>query len=89
MNFQSVLMFFIDGLSFIEVDPYWTYYILYKKSQCPATKIFAYSIMGYATTYEFWEHGDSECRTRISQFLILPPFQSKGFGTELLDVKIK
>jgi histone acetyltransferase 1 len=80
-------MLFIDGLSFIELDPYWTYYILYKKSYISSVKEHAYSVVGYATTYEFWKN-EEECRTRISQFLILPPYQKQGFGTILLDVKL-
>jgi len=86
LNFQSVLLLFIDGLSFIELDQYWTYYILYKKKFLPALKAYIYPVVGYATTYEFWKPKADECRTRISQFLILPPFQKLGFGTHLLDV---
>ena len=89
MNFQSVLLFFIDGLSYIELDPYWTYYILYRRSRLESIKEDAYSVMGYATTYEFWKQEAKECRTRISQFFILPPNQRRGLGTELLDVKTK
>jgi histone acetyltransferase 1 len=86
MNFQSILLLFIDGLSFIELDPYWTYYIIYKKTQLPSTRNYSYAVAGFATTYEFWDKNAGQCRTRISQFLILPPYQRQGFGTELLDV---
>jgi GNAT superfamily N-acetyltransferase len=84
MNFQSLLIFFIDGLSFIKLDPYWNYYILYKKTK--VNNKLCYSVVGYATTYEFWRESDSFCKNRISQFLILPSYQSQGFGTQLLDV---
>ncbi len=30
-NLQATMMMFIDGLSFIDLDPYWNYYLLYKK----------------------------------------------------------
>ena len=86
MNFQSVFMLFIDGLSFIQLDPYWTYYIIYRVAKLHGHKGHDYySVEGYATTYEFWEAQADRCRTRISQFLILPTHQRQGFGKELLD----
>ncbi len=79
-------MLFIDGLSFIQLDPYWTYYVIYKVVKNPShPKHPFYAVAGYSTTYEFWEMHADRCRTRISQFLILPPYQRKGFGKELLD----
>ncbi len=86
MNFQSVLLFFIDGLSYIELDPFWTYYILYKRARSKEVQEDVYSVVGYATTYEFWKQSVQQCRTRISQFLILPSYQRQGFGTALLGV---
>lgn len=83
-NFQSLLIFFIDGLSFIKLDPYWNYYILYKKEAVEGK--LCHSVVGYATTYDSWRDAEVLCKTRISQFLIIPSYQSKGFGTQLLDV---
>jgi len=78
-------MFFIDGLSFIQLDPYWTYYVIYKETILPKAKKPIYSVCAYSTTYEFWDDNNTNCKTRISQFLVLPPYQGKGFGKELLD----
>ena len=86
MNFQSLLIFFIDGLSFIKLDPYWNYYILYEKKSIDHK--FFYSIVGYATTYEYWNMLKNQYKARISQFLIFNPYQGKGFGTSLLDVTL-
>lgn len=79
-------MMFIDGLSFIKVDPHWSYYILYKIIQIPLTKKITYVVVGYSTTYDFCNIHTNQCRTRISQFFIFPTYQRKGFGNELLDV---
>ncbi len=87
MNFQSVLMFFIDGLSFIELDQHWTYYIMYKKVRLGGKKR-AFSVVAFATVYDFWDTKPGLCRTRISQFMTLPPYQKQGFGSALLDVFI-
>ncbi len=41
-----------------------------------------YSIVGYTTVYGFYSYPDM-MRPRLSQMLILPPFQRKGHGGEL------
>lgn len=43
-----------------------------------------YSPVGYVTIYEYFAYPD-KIRPRISQFLILPPFQKKGLSTKLLN----
>jgi GNAT superfamily N-acetyltransferase len=43
-----------------------------------------YAIAGYATAYEYYAYPDNT-RPRISQMLVLPPFQRIGLGAELLD----
>lgn len=86
MNFQAVLMFFINGSSFIHLDPFWTYYLIYKSTKRAQIGKCIYTLSGYATTYEFWNEATQSSKTRISQFLILPTHQSKGLGKELLSV---
>eukprot|EP00826_Nyctotherus_ovalis_P027743 TRINITY_DN2170_c0_g5_i9.p1 TRINITY_DN2170_c0_g5~~TRINITY_DN2170_c0_g5_i9.p1 ORF type:complete len:275 (+),score=70.24 TRINITY_DN2170_c0_g5_i9:458-1282(+) len=78
INLQAVMMFFIDGLSFIDHDPYWHYYLLYR-----VCKKKDFTLIGYATTYESHQSA-IKYRTRISQMLILPLFQRKGFGAQIL-----
>lgn len=42
-----------------------------------------YAVAGYATVYEYFAYPQN-LRPRVSQMLILPPFQRRGLGTELL-----
>ena len=43
-----------------------------------------YAIAGYATVYEYYAYPDNT-RPRISQMLVLPPFQRIGVGLQLLE----
>lgn len=43
-----------------------------------------YAIAGYATVYEYYAY-PVNMRPRISQMLVLPPFQRRGLGTALLS----
>lgn len=47
-----------------------------------------YSFMGYVTFYPFFYFPDKR-RMRISQFLILPPYQRQGHGSKFLALKYK
>ena len=40
---------------------------------------------GYTTVYQYYAYPQNT-RPRISQMLVLPPFQRKGLGAEMLDV---
>lgn len=42
-----------------------------------------YAIAGYATVYDYYAYPENK-RPRISQFLVLPPFQKQGIGANLL-----
>jgi histone acetyltransferase 1 len=42
-----------------------------------------HAIVGYSTVYEYYAYPDKK-RPRISQFLVLPPFQRRGLGAQLL-----
>ena len=46
---------------------------------------FRYAICGYATVYLYFAY-PNKTRPRISQLLVLPPFQRMGLGAELLNV---
>jgi len=83
INLQAMMMLFIDGLSFIDNDPYWNYYLLFKKNPGKAQ-----TLIGYATTYESHQRID-KYRTRISQFFVLPIYQRKGYGQEILTAIYK
>ena len=66
--------FFIDL-----TDPNWKFFLVFEKNE------FFYTFAGYLNFYPFYR-SMNECRTRISQVVILPPFQRKGLATELLEV---
>lgn len=42
-----------------------------------------YAIAGFATVYDYYAYPENK-RPRISQFLVLPPFQRQGIGANLL-----
>ena len=86
-NMQTFLTWFIDAASYIDTeDRKWDYYLVYEK--CPDIKnggdspVFYFA--GYATVYRYYAYPD-KTRPRISQFLILPPFQRRGIGERLLQ----
>jgi histone acetyltransferase 1 len=92
-NYQCICTFFIDGASFIPYeDSFWSYYILYEKIQEKQEKEnekkLRFNVLGYTTSLNV-NLSLSAHRTMVSQFLILPPFQRKGLGHFLLDVKNK
>ncbi|CAG0915935.1 unnamed protein product [Notodromas monacha] len=80
---QTFVLLFIDGGSYIDTDDdKWQFFILYEKYK-DETGVPRYAVAGYSTIYEYYAYPDKR-RPRISQFLILPPFQRFGLGTELL-----
>nr|CAG4646276.1 EOG090X06NC [Macrothrix elegans] len=81
---QTFLLWYVDAASFIDVDDHkWRFYLLFEKYSDDG--LFRYAICGYATVYLYFAY-PNKIRPRISQFLILPPFQRKGLGAELLNV---
>jgi len=78
----TFLLWFVDAASFIEIDdPKWTFYFLYEKVMVNGKPI--NYVVGYATVYRYYAH-PFKLRPRISQFLILQPWQRKGLGVKLL-----
>lgn len=43
-----------------------------------------YAFTGYTTIYEYYAY-PANVRPRISQMLVLPPFQRMGLGAEMLN----
>lgn len=90
---QIFTLLFIEAASYIdESDTSWKVVITINKrtKQC----------IGYATTYQFWRYlgsetfdmssvDDRKSRAKISQFLILPPYQGKGHGKYLYTAIFK
>lgn len=80
---QAMLYFYIESASFIEKDSSWNYFVLYEVVKKFKNNPTSYRLIGYTTTYENTEAKNST--NRISQFLILPPYQKLGFGKALVE----
>lgn len=75
-------LFLIEGASLIdEADAKWIVYPIYQVIADDADKR-ARVWCGYCTAYPFLLFPD-RIRLRLSQFIILPPWQGKGVGTQL------
>ena len=83
---QTWIMFYIDAASFIDIDDdNWKMFLMFEKSGGPGSE--SYSIVGYITVYQYYAYGrdTNMMRPRISQMLILPPYQRQGLGSQLLE----
>ncbi|KAL9967697.1 hypothetical protein ACROYT_G025984 [Oculina patagonica] len=80
---QTFLLWFIDGSSYIDSDDErWRFFLLFeKRKEAGETH---YSLAGYTTVYQYYAYPD-KIRARISQMLILPPFQKQGHGVQMLQ----
>ncbi|KAK2721127.1 hypothetical protein QYM36_003414 [Artemia franciscana] len=79
---QTFILFFIDAASFIDVDDNkWRFFFVFEKYIKDGTQ--DYAVAGYATIYEYYAYPEAR-RPRISQMLVLPPFQGCGIGSKLL-----
>ncbi|KAI8905274.1 histone acetyltransferase type B catalytic subunit [Powellomyces hirtus] len=78
---QVFLLWYIEGASYLEEnDERWEMVLLYER-RGPR-----YAFIGYVTYYPFFYYTPEECnrrRVRISQVLILPPYQHRGHGARL------
>ena len=83
---QFFLLFFIDRSSFInDADLVWEVILLFQKRVCLAKNVTTYHIVGYTTLYKFLSYPD-DWKMRLSQILILPPYQRAGHGQKLLQL---
>ncbi|KAJ8351995.1 hypothetical protein SKAU_G00234710 [Synaphobranchus kaupii] len=80
---QTFLMWFIETASFIDVDDErWDFFLIFEKYNKDGETLFA--TVGYMTVYNYYVYPD-KTRPRVSQMLILPPFQGEGHGAQLLE----
>ncbi|KAJ1786155.1 histone acetyltransferase 1, partial [Coemansia sp. RSA 2399] len=78
---QTFLLFYIEGAQFIDTsDEKWRVFTVFEKLVLQG--VASYSLVGYCTMYQFFHYPDRK-RPRISQFLVLPPFQGQGHGSQL------
>ncbi|KAK7092757.1 histone acetyltransferase type B catalytic subunit-like [Littorina saxatilis] len=80
---QTFILFYIDAASFLDDDDdKWRFYLLFEKYKRDGNTM--YATVGYMTAYNYYAYPD-KVRPRLSQFLILPPFQRQGHGARLLQ----
>jgi len=80
---ETFLVFYVDAASRIDKDDSnWIIYLLYQQYQNSNQEI-CYAPIGFITVYFYYAYPDRK-RPRISQVLILPPYQRKGHGRRLL-----
>ncbi|MBW0496393.1 hypothetical protein O181_036108 [Austropuccinia psidii MF-1] len=82
---QVLVLFYIEGGSYIEEDDdRWEFVMLFERRTftLSGNKHYSYHFCGYVSLYSFY-HYPSSIRLRLSQFIILPPYQSIGHGSML------
>lgn len=81
---QTFVLWYIDSSNFIDFDDTkWKIFIMYELFKNDNGDL-CYTPVGYSTIYEYYAYPD-KIRPRISQMLILPPFQRKGLCAKLLN----
>ncbi|XP_063069481.1 histone acetyltransferase type B catalytic subunit isoform X2 [Engraulis encrasicolus] len=80
---QTFLMWFIETASYIDVDDdRWDFFLVFEKYNKDGETL--YATVGYMTVYNYYVYPD-KTRPRVSQMLVLPPFQGEGHGAQLLE----
>nr|DAD48923.1 TPA_asm: hypothetical protein HUJ06_018860 [Nelumbo nucifera] len=75
---------FLSGSSPIDItDPKWEIYLVVQRTDQQGDINF--KLIGFAAVYRFYKYPD-DSRLRISQILVLPPYQGQGHGRHLLEV---
>ncbi|GMJ07362.1 histone acetyltransferase of the GNAT family 2 [Hibiscus trionum] len=80
-----LVLLLVDGSNPVDVtDPSWELYLLTQKKiyQPENTR---HLLLGFAALYRFYHYPDGS-RLRLSQILVLPPYQHKGYGSCLVEV---
>ncbi|XP_072994457.1 probable histone acetyltransferase type B catalytic subunit [Typha latifolia] len=79
-----LVLLLVEGGRPIDItDPRWEIFLVVKKTQGSSTNC-TVQLLGFATLYCFYHYPDSS-RLRISQILVLPPYQNQGHGRHILE----
>ncbi|KIO04034.1 hypothetical protein M404DRAFT_15569 [Pisolithus tinctorius Marx 270] len=79
---QIFILLYIEAGSYInEEEEGWEFVVLYEKRK-RANGTPTYHFVGYSSLYNFYCFPE-RVRLRLSQFVILPPYQRQGHGSEL------
>ncbi|GAV62183.1 MOZ_SAS domain-containing protein/Hat1_N domain-containing protein [Cephalotus follicularis] len=80
-----LVLLLVDGSNPIDVtDPQWELYLLIQKNVDQQGEI-QHRLLGFAALYRFYHYPESS-RLRLSQILVLPIHQRKGYGSYLVEV---
>eukprot|EP00049_Salpingoeca_infusionum_P012374 m.226201 g.226201 ORF g.226201 m.226201 type:complete len:476 (-) comp15165_c0_seq2:497-1924(-) len=81
---QTFCIWYIESASFLDLeDDKWRVIYLYKKQTSPDGKGSTYSLLGFVSIYLYYAYPEN-VRPRISQVIVLPPYQRQGHGKRLL-----
>jgi len=82
-RFEPMILFYIDGASAVDSeDTRWLLFaVIRTRADCQTNE--SWSLVSFATVYEFFVY-PSSTRARLSQIVVLPPFQRAGLGSEML-----
>ncbi|XP_057968544.1 histone acetyltransferase type B catalytic subunit isoform X2 [Malania oleifera] len=79
-----LVLLLVDGSNPIDIDDSsWELYVLVQK-KIDHQGDNQYLLLGFAAIYRFYHYPDT-LRLRLSQILVLPPYQCKGYGRRLLE----
>ncbi|KZS98869.1 histone acetyltransferase type B [Sistotremastrum niveocremeum HHB9708] len=85
---QIFILLYIEGGSYIQEDEdRWEFVVLYEKKKTQredGQTLESYHFVGYSSLYPFWFYED-KTRLRLSQFVVLPPYQKQGHGSALYN----
>ncbi|KAH8294858.1 hypothetical protein KR018_003757 [Drosophila ironensis] len=85
---QTFILWFVDAASYIDTDdPQWCFFVCYEKYKNNDGQ-WQFATAGYTTVYEYYAYPQNK-RPRISQMLVLPPFQKLGLATQLVHTIYK
>ncbi|KAI4524036.1 acyl-CoA N-acyltransferase, partial [Schizophyllum commune Loenen D] len=81
---QLFILLYIEGGSYINEDEdTWEFVVLYeKRKRRDDPSVATYHFVGYSSLYPFYCYPE-RVRMRLSQFVILPPYQRHAHGSEL------
>ena len=82
-RFEPMILFYIDGASAVDSeDTRWLLFAVIRTRADDADDA-SWSLVSFATVYEFFVY-PSSTRARLSQIVVLPPFQRAGLGSKML-----
>ncbi|KAI0759471.1 acyl-CoA N-acyltransferase [Irpex lacteus] len=83
---QLFILLYIEGGSYIqEEEDTWEFMVLYEKRKRRSDpNVETYHFIGYSSLYPFYCFPE-KVRLRLSQFVIVPPFQHAGHGSALYN----